>query len=79
MGLCASVVYLMNDLLDLESDRAHDTKKNRPFASGNLPLHVGIILMPLLFNLIRSGIFSSQPYIHPYARWVLCGHLRLFV
>ncbi len=49
MGLCASVVYLMNDLLDLESDRAHDTKKNRPFASGNLPLHVGIILMPLLF------------------------------
>ena len=49
MGLCASVVYLMNDLLDLESDRAHETKKNRPFASGDLPLHVGILLMPLLF------------------------------
>ena len=49
MGLCASVVYLMNDLLDLESDRVHESKKKRPFASGNLPLHVGLFLLPILF------------------------------
>ncbi len=37
-SLCASSVYLLNDLLDLPHDRAHATKRHRPFASGALPL-----------------------------------------
>ncbi len=37
-SLCASSVYLLNDLLDLPHDRAHATKRRRPFASGALPL-----------------------------------------
>jgi 4-hydroxybenzoate polyprenyltransferase/phosphoserine phosphatase len=44
----ASAVYLTNDMLDLHSDRAHPTKKNRPFASGVLPLHVGLLVSPVL-------------------------------
>jgi len=47
-SLCASSVYLLNDLLDLPSDRCHPTKKNRPFAAGNLPLNHGIVLVPIL-------------------------------
>ncbi|MDP9123453.1 MAG: UbiA family prenyltransferase [Pseudomonadota bacterium] len=47
-SLCASTVYLVNDLLDLESDRLHRTKRNRPFASGALPVWVGVVLAPLL-------------------------------
>lgn len=35
-GLCASSVYVINDLMDLESDRHHPRKRNRPFASGAL-------------------------------------------
>jgi len=46
--LCASSVYLFNDLLDLEADRHHPTKRNRPFASGRLPLQVGLFGAPLL-------------------------------
>lgn len=50
-SLCASGVYLLNDLLDLETDRHHHRKKLRPFASGDLPLPVGLVSTPLLFGL----------------------------
>ncbi|MCY4270200.1 MAG: UbiA family prenyltransferase, partial [Gammaproteobacteria bacterium] len=46
--LCASSVYLLNDLLDLDSDRAHQTKCKRPFAAGDLPLAVGLASAPVL-------------------------------
>lgn len=47
-GLCASGVYLLNDMLDLESDRQHPRKRLRPFASGRLQLLPGLIAVPLL-------------------------------
>ena len=40
---CASSVYLINDLVDLESDRKHRYKKFRPFASGELDHLQGIL------------------------------------
>lgn len=47
-SLCASSVYLLNDLLDLEHDRQHATKRTRPFAAGELSLHTGLIATPSL-------------------------------
>lgn len=47
-GLVASSVYVLNDLLDLPSDRAHPRKSLRPFASGALALRVGLLLAPIL-------------------------------
>jgi 4-hydroxybenzoate polyprenyltransferase/phosphoserine phosphatase len=46
--LCASSVYVLNDMLDLEADRSHPRKSRRPFASGDLPLAAGFVLFPLL-------------------------------
>jgi 4-hydroxybenzoate polyprenyltransferase/phosphoserine phosphatase len=46
--LCASSVYLLNDMLDLEADRAHPRKSKRPFASGDLSIATGLMLVPLL-------------------------------
>lgn len=43
-GLCASSVYIINDLFDLESDRQHPHKKHRPFASGALQIKTGLLL-----------------------------------
>lgn len=37
-GLCASSVYLVNDLFDLEADRVHPRKRKRPVPAGDLPL-----------------------------------------
>ena len=47
-GLCASGVYLLNDLLDLPSDRQHPRKRLRPFAAGSLSLLQGALLAPVL-------------------------------
>ena len=53
--LISSTVYIFNDLLDLEADRQHPTKKNRPIASGRLPAPVavfaGIVLVLLTLAL----------------------------
>src|SRR5215471_17339336 len=51
-SLCASAGYVFNDLMDVEADRAHRTKKHRPFASGDLPLAFG---PPLLLTLILAA------------------------
>src|SRR5690606_10047890 len=50
-SFCASSVYFLNDLLDLNDDRRHATKRNRPFAAGTLSLMAGIIGTPLLLLL----------------------------
>lgn len=47
-SLCASSVYLLNDMLDLESDRQHHSKCNRPFAAGRLSLLWGMAMAPAL-------------------------------
>ncbi len=58
-SLCASSVYLLNDLLDLQADRASPVKKARPFASGSLPLSWSLLALPLL--LAAAGIAASLP------------------
>ena len=47
-GLCASSVYIVNDLLDLGSDRQHPRKRHRPFASGALSARSGLVAAALL-------------------------------
>lgn len=51
-SLCASSVYLLNDLLDLDADRHHPSKRNRPFAAGTLPPLHGIFMIPVLLLLV---------------------------
>ncbi len=47
-SICASSVYIANDLFDLESDRQHPRKRLRPFASGQVPAWMGVLLTPVL-------------------------------
>ncbi|MBR1121484.1 UbiA family prenyltransferase [Bradyrhizobium lablabi] len=52
LGLVASSTYLVNDIWDLTDDRSHWSKRNRPLASGRLPLATGIAAVPV-------GIFAG--------------------
>ncbi|MCM3875961.1 MAG: UbiA family prenyltransferase [Thermoanaerobaculia bacterium] len=56
ISLCASSIYLLNDLVDLESDRRHPEKRSRPLASGNLAIPTAILLS--LF-LMAAGLAIS--------------------
>lgn len=47
-SLLASLVYVINDLLDAENDRKHPTKKHRPFAAGHLSLKDGVVMAAVL-------------------------------
>jgi 4-hydroxybenzoate polyprenyltransferase len=58
--LCASSAYVLNDMLDLEADRAHPRKSKRPFAAGDLSLAWGFILVPTLL-LAAAAIASFLP------------------
>ena len=50
-SFCASSVYILNDMLDIEDDRQHATKKSRPIAAGNFSLIHAIVLFPILLAL----------------------------
>ncbi|HUL20595.1 MAG TPA: UbiA family prenyltransferase [Thermodesulfobacteriota bacterium] len=50
-GLCASSVYLSNDLIDLSADRHHPRKRERPFAAGDLSPLFGLLASPCLLGL----------------------------
>lgn len=59
-GLCASSVYLLNDLLDLSADRHHPRKRHRAFASGAMPLQDGLFLIPAL---IAASVLLSVGFL----------------
>lgn len=54
-SLCASSVYLLNDLCDLPSDRRHSSKRNRPLAAGELSLLRALVAIPILLCLSFAG------------------------
>jgi len=59
-NLCASAGYVLNDLLDIEADRAHPTKRNRPFASGVLPVAFGPFLC---IGLVSGAVALSLAFL----------------
>lgn len=50
-GSCASGLYILNDLLDLHSDREHPWKKERPFAAGEISIPQGLLASTILLAL----------------------------
>jgi 4-hydroxybenzoate polyprenyltransferase len=62
-SLAASAGYVLNDLMDLAADRAHPTKKYRPFAAGLLSIPTGLVL---LVSLLGASLLLSLWWLSGY-------------
>jgi 4-hydroxybenzoate polyprenyltransferase len=59
--LISSCVYVLNDIMDVESDRVHPDKKNRPIASGALPIKGAYLLVAVLLLITIPLSFWLSP------------------
>ena len=61
--LVSGAVYLANDLIDLDKDRLHPTKRRRPLASGRLPVEVAVVAT---VGLVLVGLLASYALSVPF-------------
>jgi 4-hydroxybenzoate polyprenyltransferase len=60
-SMAASAIYIVNDLVDLEADRKHSTKKHRPLAAGKVSLRQAVAVAPLLLVSALIGAYLIAP------------------
>lgn len=67
-GLVASAGYVLNDLLDITTDRSHPRKRLRPFASGEVPIMHGLLALP---GLLIGGLLLARSLSVPFSHWLV--------
>jgi 4-hydroxybenzoate polyprenyltransferase len=73
-SLCASSIYVLNDILDLEADRLHPRKKCRPFAAGVLSIPAGLLAAAML---IVAGIAAATIGASPATALTLTAYIGI--
>lgn len=76
LSLAASGTYFLNDALDVEADRKHPTKKERPIAAGHLSVRAAKVVAVLL---MLAGIAISLPIADGELAIVVAGYVVLTV
>lgn len=59
-SLTSSIIYIINDIRDVEKDRKHPVKKKRPIASGEVSIKAAAILAILLFVATIAILYFSN-------------------
>jgi 4-hydroxybenzoate polyprenyltransferase len=67
-SLCASATYIVNDLLDIETDRRHPQKRLRPFAAGDLQASTGVAI---LLAFLAAGLLGTLLLPIEFLGWLL--------
>ncbi len=68
LTLVASAVYVVNDIVDRDADRAHPRKRNRAIASGALPLAAACVLAALL--VVAAVALAAWALPRPASAWI---------
>ncbi len=79
--LLSGVIYIINDIADVEADRSHPDKCKRPIASGQLPIHIArfiaiaflAIIFPISYLLSPSFAVIALAYLLlnlAYSKWI---------
>ena len=72
-GCASAAVYFVNDVVDVERDRRHPVKRNRPIASGALPERHAMVLagLAVLFA-VGGGVVIRDPLLVATVSLYLC-------
>ena len=70
--MVSSATYILNDILDVESDRAHPTKRTRPIAAGVVPIPTAIVAAVVLFA-AGVGVALFNKGLDESPNWALAG------
>ena len=78
----ASAGYIFNDIMDIENDRNHPIKKNRPIASGDVSIKIAIVMAVLLMiiSMVGAWYISLSGFIvlmtYTIVNWLYTIHLK---
>ena len=60
-SLASSAAYIINDIMDVESDRAHPKKRFRPIASGEISVNQAVFFLIILCIIVAGCLFFLKP------------------
>jgi 4-hydroxybenzoate polyprenyltransferase len=75
--LLSSIVYILNDLRDIEKDRCHSTKCHRPLAAGTIAIR-SAIATAILLAVILAGLLALIAHKSNYYNFKAIGLLALY-
>ena len=70
----SSAIYFINDIRDVEKDRNHPTKRNRPIAAGQIPIRSAVVCTVVL---ILLGVLFNCLCFHPLSTVLLAVYFLL--
>ena len=70
--IASSACYIVNDMHDVQSDRAHPLKRlSRPLAAGTIPLKTAVLLLVLLYAVLTAGFLALPALAVPIASYIV--------
>jgi len=77
-SLASSIIYIFNDIRDIEKDRLHAVKRNRPLASGAIPVRNAVISAAVLSLVLITSLVVSVIFL-PLFGFMPTGLLLLYI
>jgi 4-hydroxybenzoate polyprenyltransferase len=78
-SIISSIVYILNDMRDIEHDRRHPAKRLRPLASGSIPVRHACVTLGVLAGMLLVLVFLLIILENRLTTWIGAGLLALYL